>query len=321
MLRTTLLASMIAMLCACSGESQAPAADATEQAAAATAVPPVTSLLGTQLNAPEPIPNAEKLEADLAEAKATLDANPDDPEALIWYGRRQAYLWRYADAIETFTQGIERWPENAKFYRHRGHRYVTTRQFALAQADFEKAAQLIAGTQDEIEPDGVPNRANQPRTTLAYNIWYHLGLSHFLQGNFEAALAAYDELLKLDAANNNDAVVAVQDWRWMSLMRLGRKDEAAAILEHITPGMELLENDSYLRRLLMYKGVETPDALLNLESDDTTDLATQGYGVANYYLVNGETDKAKAVLEKILAGAGWNAFGYIAAEADMARLK
>ena len=42
--------------------------------------------------------------------------------------------------------------------------------------------------------------------------------------------------------------------------------------------------------------------------------------MANYYLVTGDTDRAKALFEQITTGSGWNAFGYIAAEADLARM-
>lgn len=326
MTRSILFASILAALCACSGAPDAAPADTDAPAATATPEQPsaepgtVTSLLGQPLTIPDSLPRQQELEADLAEARATLEANPDDPDALIWVARRLGYLWRFNEAIALLDQGIERWPDNARMYRHRGHRHISVRNFPQAQADFEKAAELIAGKPDEIEPDGAPNAAGIPRTTLAYNIWYHLGLSHYLQGNYEQALDAYEELLKTSAADNDDSVVAVTDWMWMSLMRLGRKDEAAALLEKIRPEMELLENDSYHRRLLMYKGLESPEALLNPDSTDSTDIATQGYGVANYYLVNGETEKAKAVLQRILDGAGWPAFGYIAAEADMQRL-
>lgn len=326
MFRKLLLASTIAALCACSSDTPPPATEAADTPASTTAEAPaadntVESLLGQTLSPPDVLPRQAQLEADLAEARAQQAANPDDPEALIWVARRLGYLWRFNEAIAVLDQGAERWPDNPKIYRHRGHRYITVRDFPRAQADFEKAAALIAGKPDEIEPDGAPNPAGIPRTTLAYNIWYHLGLAHYLQGNYAQALDAYQELLKTSAADNDDSIVAVTDWMWMSLMRLGRKDEAAALLEKVTPEMEILENDSYHRRLLMYKGLESADKLLSPDSTDTTDIATQGYGVANYYLVNGETDKAKGVLSKILEGQGWPAFGYIAAEADMKRLQ
>ena len=281
--------------------------------------PEATSLAGRPLYVPAAIPNKQKLDADLAQAEKTLAANPKDPEAIIWVGRRLGYLWRYNDAIAMFTKGIELHPDNPKMYRHRGHRYITVRQFAKAQADFEKAAQLIKGQPDEIEPDGAPNPAGKPRSTLQFNIWYHLGLAYYLQGNYAKAYDAYVECMKV--SNNDDSVTATSDWMWMTLMRLNRKADAAKVLERITPKMDILENGSYHRRLLMYKGLEKPEALLDTAKADDTTIATQGYGVGNYYYVTGNTAKAREVFQKVTAGGGWNAFGYIAAEADLHRMK
>ena len=125
----------------------------------------------------------------------------------------------------------------------------------------------------------------------------------------------------MKVSNNDDSVVATSDWMWMTLMRLNRKADAAKVLARITPTMDILENSAYHRRLLMYKGLEKPDALLNTESPDPTQIATQGYGVANYYYVMGDRAKARRVLETIVSGAGWNAFGFIAAEADLQRMR
>jgi tetratricopeptide (TPR) repeat protein len=281
--------------------------------------PEATTLQGRPLFQPSTLPNKQKLEADLEQARTQLAANPGDPEALIWVGRRYGYLWRFQEAIGAFTSGIDRWPDNPKFYRHRGHRYITIRQFARAQADFEKAAALIRGKPDEIEPDGAPNPAGKPRSTLQFNIWYHLALARYLQGNYQGAYDAYVECMKV--STNDDSVTATSDWMWMTLMRLGRKAEAAKLLERITPKMDILENQSYHRRLLMYKGLEKPDALLDTAKADDTTIATQGYGVGNYYYVTGDTNRARGVFERVVAGSGWNAFGFIAAEADLARLK
>lgn len=287
--------------------------------ASAQTKPEAMSLAGTPLYVPATIPNKQKLDADLAQAEKTLAANPKDAEAIIWVGRRLGYLWRYNDAIAMFSKGIEMYPDNPKLYRHRGHRYITIRQFAKAQADFEKAAQLIKGKPDEIEPDGAPNPAGKPRSTLQFNIWYHLGLAYYLQGNYAKAYDAYVECMKV--SNNDDSVTATSDWMWMTLMRLNRKADAAKVLERITPKMDILENGSYHRRLLMYKGLEKPEALLDTAKADDTTIATQGYGVGNYYHVTGNTAKAREVFQKVTAGGGWNAFGYIAAEADLHRLK
>jgi tetratricopeptide (TPR) repeat protein len=278
--------------------------------------PEATSLSGKPL-VPIELSTRPKLEADLAQAEKDLAAKPNDADAIIWVGRRLAYLWRYQDAIAMFSKGITMHPSNPRLYRHRGHRYITTRQFDKAIADFEKATSLIKGTSDEIEPDGAPNPTGKPRSTLHFNIWYHLGLAHYLKGDYEKAVDAYNECMKV--STNDDSIAATSDWLWMTLMRLNRKAEAAKVLEPITPKMEILENNSYHRRLLMYKGLEKPETLLDPANADDLTIATQGYGVGNWYFVTGNRARAREIFEKVVASRNWAAFGYIAAEADLQR--
>jgi tetratricopeptide (TPR) repeat protein len=280
--------------------------------------PEATSLSGKPLHRIS-LPDQEKLEANLAQAEKDLAANPKSADALIWVGRRLGYLWRYRDAIDTFSRGIAAHPDDARMYRHRGHRYITVRDFDRAITDFEKAVSLIKGRPDEIEPDGQPNAAGKPRTTLQFNIWYHLGLAYYLQGEYAKALDAYDECMKV--SHNDDSVTATSDWMWMTLMRLNRKADAAKVLERITAKMDILENGSYHRRLLMYKGLETLEALLDPTNADGLTIATQGYGVGNWYFVTGNSARAREIFEKVIASPNWSAFGYIAAEADLQRMR
>ena len=118
-------------------------------------------------------------------------------------------------------------------------------------------------------------------------------------------------------------MIATSDWLYMTYRRLGNERAAAELLEPITAAMEIVENDSYHRRLLMYKGEVAPEDLLDLRAADDPDLAltiaTQGYGVGNWYLVNGDAARARDVFERILEGTSWAAIGYIAAESDVAR--
>lgn len=88
-----------------------------------------------------------------------------------------AYLGDYKQAIKIFTEGSVKFPKDARFYRHRGHRFITIRCFDEAIRDFETAAKLVKGKEDEIEPDGLPNARNIPTSTLQSNIFYHLGLA------------------------------------------------------------------------------------------------------------------------------------------------
>lgn len=275
------------------------------------------SLLGEPLFAPPIEAEARvRMEAQLMEARAEYNRHPNDADAIIWLGRRLAYLGFYRDAIEVFGEGIAKHPDDARFYRHRGHRFITTRQIGRAIADLERAAELVRDAPDQVEPDGQPNRFNIPTSTLKSNIWYHLALAHYLNHDFASALPAWRRAV--DAADNDDMLVASTDWLYMTLRRLGQNAEAAAVLERIRPGMRILENDAYHRRLLMYKGLVPPDSVMPADTQDPVQLATYGYGVANWYLYNGDRYNAETLFRRILDGRNWAAFGYIAAEAEVA---
>jgi len=281
--------------------------------------PEATSLAGKPLVAVAPTGEQKaRLEADLAKAQADYDRDPANAEAAIWLGRRLGYLNRFRDAIDVYSRGIARHPNEARLYRHRGHRYITIRKFDLAVADLRKASQLVAGKRDEIEPDGAPNKAGIPRSTLQSNIWYHLGLAYYLQGDFAHALDAYRDGMKVSTVND-DMLVATSDWLYMTLRRLKRDAEARQVLEPIKEQMDVIENMAYHQRLLMYKGVRSPESVLNLNTADDVQIATQGYGVGNWYLVNGDKTKARQIFEKVVAGRAWPAFGFVAAEADLKR--
>jgi len=44
-------------------------------------------------------------------------------------------------------------------------------------------------------------------------------------------------------------------------------------------------------------------------------------GLGNFYLMNGEKDKARAIFERVMKGPAWQALGYIASEVELARMK
>jgi tetratricopeptide (TPR) repeat protein len=233
----------------------------------------------------------------VAEAEKKLAADPNNIELIIALGRAQATVWRYRDAIATYTRGIAIDPNYAMLYRHRGHRYITTRQFDKAIADMERAAKL---------------------NDKDFDIWYHLGLAYNLKGRFADAAAAYEKAYAV--SEKDDSRIAASDWLYMSYRRAGDKTRAARTLDRITPDMKVEENKSYFDRLMLYKGLKKETEILH---DKLTDLeiATVGYGIANWYLYNGDKAKAKELFQRITAGKYWPAFGYIAAETELTRMK
>lgn len=289
-------------------------------AAPAQALPPgaeAISLRGTPLFAPELSEAARTGHlARLEEARQLVYANPADPDALIWWGRRTAYLGRYRDAIAIFSAGIARHPADARMYRHRGHRWLSVREFDRAIDDFVHASRLVFGHPDEVEPDGLPNARGIPTSTLQSNIWYHLALAHYVKGDFDKALPAWREGMQV--STNPDMMVATSYWLYMTLRRMGRDADAARVLEPITPELDIIENGAYHRLLLLNKGLLT-EADLAQSTGDALQDATTGYGVGHWHFINGRREQAYRIWERVLAGGNWASFGYIAAEAEVVR--
>jgi len=260
------------------------------------------------------------MEERLKEARARYEANPNDPEAIIWLGRRTAYLGPVKDAIPIYTEGIRKHPQDARLYRHRGHRYITLRLYDLAIRDLERAASLIRGKPDEVEPDGLPNARNIPTSTLQSNIWYHLGLVYYLKGDFTNALRCYRRCMEV--SKNPDMLAATSHWLYMTLRRLRHTRDAAQVLNAITEDMDIIENRDYHRLLLMYQGKVAPESLLEeaSQSKGALSFTTIGYGVGNWYLYNRRRADAIRLFDRVVSSQQWTSFGYIAAEAELVRM-
>lgn len=290
-----------------------------------------TSLLGEPVYRPTfPDDVRERLEAQLAEARAGYEDNPDDLDALMLLGQRTAYSGQFRDAIAVYTEGIARHPDDARLYRHRGHRQISLRRFDEAIADLTEAARFVAGRAPEPGlPVGAP--PGTPYTyTLQFSIWYHLGLANYLRHTFEQARAAYQECAAF--APTAETLVAITHWRYMTLRRLGATEEAASIRAPITPDLPVIENRPYYRLTLLYAGVLTPEATLAPDANDKDKGmgnnqalmdATVGYGVGNWYRYNGRQAESDALFHHIHdttpPGMSRFAFGYIAAEAELTR--
>ena len=278
--------------------------------------PQAISLFGQPLTTPAPSP--ETL-AKYQAAKKDYEADPGNADKLIWYGRRAAYAGNFQEAIRIFSDGVKKFPNDARILRHRGHRYITTRQFDKAIADFEKAYALTLNKKDEIEPDGAPNARNIPLTTLGSNIRYHLGLAYYLKHDWKKALRFYGEEVKL--ADNDDRRIAADYWYYQILRRMGDGKRAAAFLKTVPEKPDLIENETYWRALQLDKGEITEAEAMKGGANSPAGVAV-AYGVANYHLINGDKAGAFQRMNAIVDDtAGWAGFGAIAAESDLAFYK
>lgn len=239
----------------------------------------------------------ENLEALAAFDRAiALDSTRAD--AFVGRGRTLARLRRYDEAFEAYGRAVTLAPSDPMILRYRGHNYINVRKIDLALADLEKA--------EAMKKDD-------------FGIYYHLALAYYLKGEFSKAADAYAGCLR--TAASDDDRVACYAWRYPSLVRAGRDAEAKALLDRVTPGLDVSENESYLDRLLLFKGVRTEEEVAAQMSTGALEQSTVGYGLGLWHLLNGRTEKAREYFEKASSGEYWPAFGFVAAETELARMR
>lgn len=248
----------------------------------------------------------------LDEALGAYAADPDSPDALIWCGRRLGYLGQHRLAVGVFSLGVELFPPDARFLRHRGHRFLTLRLFDRAHADLAEAWRLCDGHPDALEPDGIPNARDEPTSTLHFNVLYHLGLSLYLQGQWAEAEAVYRRCLGV--CQHPDSTVATIYWLVLSLLQQGGRDEAVALGRKLPEPVALIESGAYLELVQTLIG-QSP--LSSAPADALAD-ATLGYGRAAHDWFEGERDRAIATWERLADSPLWAPFGVIASEAALA---
>ncbi|MCC5863140.1 MAG: hypothetical protein JJT93_14670, partial [Gammaproteobacteria bacterium] len=144
-------------------------------------------------------------------------------------------------------------------------------------------------------------------------------LARYLQGDFAGAERLWRECL--DYADNPDLQVATRDWLYMTLRRRGDVEAANEVIAALPADIEVIEDQAYLARLRLYRGELAPEDLLAEGIDDSLLLVTQGYGVGNWYLYQGQPERAMEVFQRVLDTGASAAFAYIAAEADLQRLR
>ena len=229
-------------------------------------------------------------------AESALAAAPRDVGLIIKLGVAQSAIRRYREAIATFSKGIAIAPDSGILYRWRGHRYLSVRQLDSARADLEHGLRL---------------------DSTLYGCWYHLGIVKYVSGDFAGAAAAFAHALPL-APDSGERAGSI-DWSWMSLMRAGRRAEAQAVLDRNSAGPA--GGNFYDVRLRLYRGQIGPDQVVTPADTADIALATLSYGLGNWFLLRADTASAKQWFERSLRSGGWPAFGFIASEAELKRLK
>jgi tetratricopeptide (TPR) repeat protein len=260
---------------------------------------------------------AEGEHAEAARAlRSRLEAGDRDVDTIVWFGRRLAYTGAFEEAVATYSEGLRVLGPEPHLLRHRGHRYLSLRDFAAAREDLEQASRLIEGVPDEIEPDGLPNARGIPTSTLATNVYYHLGLACRWLGDDEAAADAFRACL--ERASTVDMEIAARYWLALCLFRINEPDEARAVTAAVDPAADVLENHAYHALCLGLAGRRS-FADVASESGSGSPAGTLGYGLACWAIADGRFADGVARLREVASRGAPTAFGRIAAEVDLAR--
>ena len=250
-----------------------------------------------QYRSPEGVEYGALPETDAVKtARAALEASPKDIARIIDLGVAQSGARQFREAIATFTRGLELEPNNALLLRWRGHRYLSVRDFDRAFADLTRGGAI---------------------DSTIYGIWYHLGVVHYLRGDFAGAAASFAKAQPM--APDAGELAGSTDWLWMSLSRAGRGAEAKAMLDR-RPDSKPVSN-AYTRRLQLYRGEIGPDAVVTPADTEDVQVATLAYGLGNWYLVRGDTVQARQWFERSIQSGGWPGFGFIVSEVELRRLR
>lgn len=231
----------------------------------------------------------------VARAQRDLDANPRDIQKYIALGTAQAGARQMQEAVRTFTRALAIAPNDPILWRWRGHRNLSVRNFDQAMADLTRGYGM---------------------DSTVYGILYHLGVLRFVRGDFNAAADAFRRAQPL--APDAGELAGSTDWLWMSLMRAGRASEATAMLARRPDSLPTTA--AYAKRLKLYRGEITPGQLITTADTSDIDVATLQYGLGDWYMIRGDTAKARTAFERSVASGGWPAFGFIASEAELRRL-
>ena len=233
----------------------------------------------------------------MARAESALAKDPKNLALIARLGAAQVAIRQYREAIATYTRGLALAPSDTAFYRERGHRHLSVREFDQAYADLTKGLSL---------------------DSTDYGCLYHLGIIHFLRGDFEAAAHTFARALPL--APDSSERAGSTDWLWMSLSRAGHRAEAQALLDRHPDSLHT--NIVYTRRLRVYRG---PRVLPTAPSRPPTPM-TSRYGdsqLRHRRLVPGEGrhDEGEPVVPTCRrVGRLARPTGFIVAEVELKRL-
>lgn len=237
------------------------------------------------------------------EVDKKLEKTPLDAE--LWFQRATLLgnerLMR--DAIDSLSRAIALDPFCGIYYRWRGHRHLNVAEIPEACADLMVATRLI--------PEN-------------WDVWYHLGLTHVLLGNYELAELAYKKCRFITSERESNKI-PLANWSYIALMHQGKTAHAQEVLRSIPDDASTSDyNAGYLEMINFYKGKLSESYMLDIPKglseeaykERVFDVCTHAFGMANHFYTTGNQQRYYELIDLILElgkDISWNSFGFAGA--------
>ncbi|HEV8613601.1 MAG TPA: hypothetical protein VGQ73_08810 [Gemmatimonadales bacterium] len=260
-------------------------------------------------------------------AREALARDSSDLTAWLQLGRSTTGMGRLRDAVAIYSRIAEVYFTEPRVFRERGEVLLRLRRVDAAIADFQKAGVLMIpkGRFLEALPRGDESDSSAiPRlelTTTQYQTFFLLGMALYCKGE---NLAAYKVLAEAAGiALTADDLARSLLWLFFALRRVGTGSEAWRVLELVQPDWAAETTVPEIKLLRAFKGQLPTDSIqAQAMGARGEERALYSYGIAYHLLLKpGREADAELWLERARSGQDWSALVYLAAEADLARLR
>lgn len=271
-----------------------------------------------------------------------------NPERYVLAARLVSYLGDRSRALDILSEGLQAHPDDLRLLHQRGTLRLITRAIPEALTDFETAVrqggddapdtyreQVIGDVLGLVLAAPAPSTGSTPAApsgtgahgSVRAGAWLHLGLTRYLLADYPGAADAFGTAS--DLADQPYQELAAIDWRYLSLYRSGRPEEAQLLVDRldweqyrlggaVSTTARSLER-CYVQRLRLYRGEARPEELLRATSHEGIDVATLGYGVGVWYQCGGYEAAADRTFQRVLEVGDPTTMGYLAAETEPTR--
>jgi len=263
----------------------------------------------------------------IIDAREAVQSHPGDLRAVIRLGRSTVAMGRLRDAVELYNKAAAVHFGDPRLYRERGEVLLRLRHLDPAIKDFREAGLLLIGRVSipETTPEADETLGEGAQwisiSTVQYQTYFLLGFALYCKGDYKAAREVLVEAA--GSALTPDELARALLWLFFTVRRIGNGGEAATVLAMVEPAWAEHAYAPEVELLRAYKGSLPTDSILRRSLARTGDAgAIYSYGIGYSQLLDpSRRADAELWLERARSGPDWSAIPFLAAEADLARLR